>query len=491
MTVEQSRFLCTSLEENMAVINREIGNSDDFISRDMTVCGFGFCCLTMENLCDKQQIEQQIIRRLMSVKSLPKNGKQRFEAVESGICASPDQKKVQNIDELYRLIMSGWAALLFDGCDSALCIGVQDTPTRSITEPGSEISERGSEEGFSEILRNNMAMVRRRMKTKDLKFEIMTLGDKSRTDIALCYMEHSVDSDILEKVRKRLFEVEIDAVLDSGYLVPFLDTKTPSLFPSVGVTERPDTLCGKILEGRIGILVDGTPYALTVPLLFSEHFQSPDDYTLSPFFATFIRCLKYLSFILAVLVSGTYVAICEHNPELFPAAILHKVFDSGIVTPFPNMWEALIIHVIYEIMREAGLRLPKSVGHAVSIVGGLVIGEAAVTAGLIGAPMVIVVATTALASYVVPTLYYPCALLRFAGIFIGGLCGTTGMVLFAAVIVTAVCGHNVYGVPLSAPVSPFDKSSVRDTLLRQSWRTLAKRTAKIQKLHGSKEEDAR
>ena len=184
------------------------------------------------------------------------------------------------------------------------------------------------------------------MKTKDLKFEIMTLGDKSRTDIALCYMEHSVDSDILEKVRKRLFEVEIDAVLDSGYLVPFLDTKTPSLFPSVGVTERPDTLCGKILEGRIGILVDGTPYALTVPLLFSEHFQSPDDYTLSPFFATFIRCLKYLSFILAVLVSGTYVAICEHNPELFPAAILHKVFDSGIVTPFPNMWEALIIHVI-------------------------------------------------------------------------------------------------------------------------------------------------
>ena len=272
MTVEQSRFLCTSLEENMAVINREIGNSDDFISRDMTVCGFDFCCLTMENLCDKQQIEQQIIRRLMSVKSLPKNGKQRFEAVESGICASPDQKKVQNIDELYRLIMSGWAALLFDGCDSALCIGVQDTPTRSITEPGSEISERGSEEGFSEILRNNMAMVRRRMKTKDLKFEIMTLGDKSRTDIALCYMEHSVDSDILEKVRKRLFEVEIDAVLDSGYLVPFLDTKTPSLFPSVGVTERPDTLCGKILEGRIGILVDGTPYALTVPLLFFRAF---------------------------------------------------------------------------------------------------------------------------------------------------------------------------------------------------------------------------
>ena len=167
---------------------------------------------------------------------------------------------------------------------------------------------------------------------------------------------------------------------------------------------------------------------LPFPCFFRAFSKSRRLYP-KPVFATFIRCLKYLSFILAVLVSGTYVAICEHNPELFPAAILHKGFRFGNSDPFSEYVGSAYNSVIYEIMREAGLRLPKSVGHAVSIVGGLVIGDAAVTAGLIGAPMVIVVATTALASYVVPTLYYPCALLRFAGIFIGGLCGTTGMVL--------------------------------------------------------------
>ena len=473
----------------MTVIMGKIGQTADFIRRDFSAAGCKFVCLSMENLTDKEQIERQIITKILSAKRLPKDAKARFELIENKLSGSPDQKRVKSIDDLLNLIMSGWAVILSDGFDCALCIGVQDTPTRSIGSPVSETMERGSEEGFCEVLRKNMAMVRRRMKTDELKFEIMKIGKKSHTDVALCYLEQTVDREILSEVKRRLDAIEIDAVLDSGYIQPFLDTPSASLFPSVGTTERPDTLCGKILEGRIGILVDGTPYALTVPLLFSEHFQSLDDYTVNPFFATFIRCIKYLSFFLAVLVSGSYVAICEHNPELFPDAILHKVFDSGIVTPFPNMWEALIIHIIYEIMREAGLRLPKSVGHAVSIVGGLVIGEAAVTAGLIGAPMIIVVAVTALSSFVVPTLYYPCALLRFAGIFIGGLCGTTGMVLFAAVIATAVCGHNVYGIPLSSPISPFDKFSVRDTLFRDSWRKLAKKTVKIQNLHGSKGEN--
>lgn len=475
----------------MTEIQGSLGDSDDFIFRDFAVCGFDFCCLTMENLVDKDQLERQIIGKILSANELPKDGRERFEFVEKSLCSSPDQKRVRKLDEMYGLLMSGWAVILFDGFDAALCIGVQKTPTRSISEPNSEVMERGSSEGFSEVLRHNMAMVRRRMKTPQLKFETMKIGEKSNTDVAICYIKNSVDEEILSQVKKRLNAIEIDAVLDSGYLQPFLDSKSASLFPSVGVTERPDTLCGKILEGRIGILVDGTPFALTVPLLFSEHFQSLDDYTVNPFFATFIRCLKYLSFFLSVLVSGSYVAICEHNPELFPSAILHKVFDSGIVTPFPNMWEALIIHIIYEIMREAGLRMPRSVGHAVSIVGGLVIGEAAVTAGLIGAPMIIVVATTALASFVVPTLYYPCALLRFAGIIIGGTCGITGMVLYTAVIITAICGHNVYGIPLSAPVSPFDKFSERDTVFRQSWRRLGKKTIKIQNLHGSKEEEKR
>jgi spore germination protein KA len=213
-----------------------------------------------------------------------------------------------------------------------------------------------------------------------------------------------------------------------------------------------------------------------------------DDYTMNPYYASFIRMLKYISFFLSILLPGFYVAVGEHNPEVFPSAIFFKVVDAEVGTPFSLLWEALIIHTIYEIMREAGLRLPKSIGHAVSIVGALVIGEAAVTAGLIGAPMVIVVAVTALASYVIPSLYYPAAILRFAFIIVGGIAGLFGVVLLFSAVILEIASLEPYGVPVLAPISPFDARAMRDTVVRLGWKTLAKRTAKVQNLHGVSEE---
>ena len=256
-------------------------------------------------------------------------------------------------------------------------------------------------------------------------------------------------------IENRLKGITIDSVLESGYIQPFLEANSLSIFSSVGVTERPDTVCAKLTEGRVVVMVDGSPFCLITPYLFSEHFQSMDDYTLNPFYATFIRVLKYISFFLAILLPGLYVAIGEHNPEVLPSAIFFKVVDAEVSTPFSLLWEALIIHTIYEIMREAGLRLPKSVGHAVSIVGALVIGDAAVSAGLIGAPMIIVVAVTALASYVIPSLYYPAAVLRFVFILVGGIAGLFGVVLILAVVFLEIASLEPYGIPVTAPVSPF------------------------------------
>ena len=480
-----------SLFENMVKIQGEIGDSDDFIYREFESCGYKFACLSMENMIDKEQMNKQVIEKITAARNLPDNPEERFIKVESCISTSPDQKRILDFESLYHSLMSGCAILLSDGMAAALIISVQNFPSRSVNDPQNEVMARGSNEGFTEVLKDNMAMVRRRLKTTQLKFEVTQVGEKSKTDVAICYLADTVDKKILRDVKRRINSIEIDSVMESGYIQPFLDTNNMSIFPSVGNTERPDTLCGKISEGRIAILVDGTPFCLIVPHLFSENFQSLDDYTLSPFFVTFIRAVKYLSFFLSILLAGFYVAICEYSPEVFPTAILHKVFDSEATTPFPSMWEAFLIHIIYEIMREAGLRLPKSIGPAVSIVGGIVIGEAATTAGLIGAPMIIVVATTALTSFVIPNLYYPCAVLRIAGIFIGGLTGITGMILFLAVVIIAICDQNTYGIPLSSPISPFDLSASRDTVVRAGWRTLSRKTTKIQNLHGTNGENSR
>lgn len=223
----------------------------------------------------------------------------------------------------------------------------------------------GSREGFVEPIRVNQTMIRRRLRSPSLKFEMYPIGEKSRTDICLVYLTDTADPRMVEEVKRRLGKLSSDILLSQGYLRPYLEGQPLSPFSSVGTTERPDTLCAKINEGRIGILVDGTPFALVVPYLFEEHFQSMDDYSYRPYYGSFIRLLKYFAFLLSIFLPGGYVAITSFSPEMLPDSLLFNIAASEQQTPFSMMTEALVIHLIYEIMREAGLRLPRPVGHAV------------------------------------------------------------------------------------------------------------------------------
>ena len=265
----------------------------------------------------------------------------------------------------------------------------------------------------------------------------------------------------------------------------FLENRHLSLFSGVDVTERPDTLCGKITEGRIGVLVDGTPFVLVIPYLFVEHFQSMDDYALNPYYATFLRLIKYFSFSVSMLLPGIYVAVGTYHPEMFPPVLLLSFLNANQATPFPLMVEALMIHFLFEIMREAGLRFPKSVGHAVSIVGALVIGESAVRAGLVGAPMVIIVAMTAMSSFVIPSLYGAMAILRFGFILLGGSLGLYGVMLGVCLFVCSICAMNIQSIPYMAPLSPFSPKAMLDVLIRADWRKLWKQKFRVQNVPGS------
>lgn len=489
--------LLPSLPDNMVAIRRLFDNSADLVDRRITVGGVEIALIICEGMVSLQAFASLIAGPLDAfAKSSDGAGASSsspqavLEWLRTHSMIGLDQKEFYTYGELFTFIMSGFTVLLIDGMAVGTAIGLQGFSFRSVSEPSSEVNVRGSREGFVEPLRINLTMVRRRIKSPLLKFELMSTGVRSKTDICLIYMTDCVSGKMLDKVRTRLQSLRLDVVLESGYLEPFLEDRPLSLFSGVGTTERPDTLCAKICEGRIAVLVDGTPFALIVPYLFNEHFQSVDDYTHRPYYATFIRLLKYAAFFFTILLPGAYVALASFHPELFPNALLFNIATSEESTPFPLMFEALLIHFIYELMREAGLRLPRPIGHAVSIVGALVIGDAAVTAGLIGAPMVMVVAVTAISSFVVPSLYQSITVLRFAFILIGGTLGLFGMTLGITMVLCNLCAKHPMGVPQTAPASPFSLYPMRDIFTRAGWRRLGQRQVLIQDLPGSEADRA-
>lgn len=473
-----------SLADRLGHIRDRFDKSMDLVIHELSVCGIPCAVLMCEGLVSTGTLSEILARPLTSLTMDSPAPEKIHEWVLSDSLMAPDQKEIKTYFELFRFMMSGFVILLIDGVPGGDAFGLQGFPGRSVGEPEGETNMRGSREGFNELLRPNLAMIRRRFKTPDLIFEMVTFGEKSLTDGALVYCRGTVSPGLLARIRRRLSKVKLDVALETGYLSPFLE-KGFSLFSGIGYTERPDTLCAKIAEGRVGLLLDGTPFALIMPYLFNEHFQSGDDYSHRPYFATFIRWMKMLAFGFSALLPGIYVAIGTFHPELLPDILLSKLIESDQSTPFSLMPEALLVFFLYEIMREAGLRMPKPVSHAVSIVGALVIGDAAVTAGIIGAPMVLVVALTAISSFVVPTLYEPVTILRFAFILLGGFTGLYGVLLGLCAVLINLLAVDSLGIPAAAPCAPFSLYVLRDTLFRWGWRTLAKKDLRVAGLSGS------
>ncbi len=481
--MEGPKLISKSLLENTVYLRGLFEGCMDFMMREFKINGINAALTAIDGLVNKQTIAQAIMTPIWNAEIPQGTPEEQLSYLRDSSLSTVDQTQLRTLDDVMDRIFSGFAVLLMDGCDWAVAFGVQGFQFRGISEPSNEVMQRGSREGFVEPYLINISMIRRRMKTSSLKFEKMEVGSMSKTSIALCYLQDMVSQEVLEEVRANIHKIHQQSVLATGYLAPFLEKK--GVFNGVGLSERPDTVCGKIMEGRIAIIVDGTPNVLIVPHLFIENFQSYDDYTTRPYYATFTRCLKVIAFFFAMFLPGLYVATVTFHPDLLPEAMLIKIAQAEASTPFPVMIEAVVIHLIYEIMREAGLRVPRPLSHAVSIVGALVIGDTAVSSGLIGTPTLLVVALTALSSYAIPSLYEPIALLRFAFIIIGGTVGLWGITLGMGAVAVGICAESVYKIPFSAPVTPFRWKSMRDVFVRAGWRTLSKKTITVQDMPGS------
>ncbi len=471
------------LSENLKAIKNIFVNANDLIIREFkigTEQQVNAFAVMIVGLVNEASVNENLIKPLMSLHRDIRMDSVVKVVKESALFVGCIQE-TQKLDDTITGILSGDTALFIDGTDSALLASIRGWAARGIEEPKTESVVRGPREGFVESLSTNTALLRRKIKNTQLKFEKMTVGEQTKTDICIVYIKGIANEEIVEEVKGRVTRIETDSILESGYIEQFIEDAPYSLFPTVGNSEKPDIVSAKLLEGRIAILTDGTPFVLTVPYLFIEAFQNSEDYYSRPYLATFIRWLRWLAFFISTFLPALYVAITTFHQELLPTSLLISIASAHEGIPFPTIVEALLMQVAFEILREAGLRLPKAVGQAVSIVGALVIGDAAVSAGLVGAPMVVVVALTGISSFVVPGLTDVTTVTRFVLLILAGFTGLYGVMLGFTGFLTHQLSLRSFGVPYMSPLAPLSVSGLKDVLIRAPWWAMTTRPGLIGK----------
>ena len=384
-----------------------------------------------------------------------------------------------DVDACVNKLLNGDILLCMEGESEYLVITARSYTTRAVTEPPTETVMRGPREGFIEDLRTNLSLLERRLKTPDLAIEKMQIGRRTKTNVAICYLSSVAAPSVVKKLKRRLEKIDVDGIVDSHYLVPYIEEKPSSLFTQTGLTEKPDIVAAKLLEGRVALIVDGSPMVVTVPFVVIEEFQSGEDYYQRSTYSTFVRILRYLGMLLATLLPGLYVALQNFHYTLIPVRFMITLMTAIKGLPLSPLSETLFVLLLFEIIREASVRMPRAVGMAMSIVGALVLGETAVNAGIISSPAVMITALSSIALFTVPNLIGPTSLLRLAYTLIGGLFGLFGLILAVLFTLHYVCSLNAYDAPYCAPFAPLVYSDFKDSIERAPLPQMKKRPKSI------------
>nr|WP_315899175.1 spore germination protein [Paenibacillus cremeus] len=419
----------------------------------------------IDGLSDSEGIEEHVFTPLL--RDELEESADFLKAVEQRLTVT-QVKPFSTIAKCIECLSNGLPILLMDNETQGLALGLSKWEKRAVEEPSAEAGIRGPREGFTETLRVNTSQIRRIIKSPHLKMESIVVGEYTQTNIAIAYIDGIADMTVVEKIKQRIQSIKIDGVLESGYIQELLQEHHYSPFPQMLNTERPDVTCANLLEGRIAIITEGTPFVLIAPITFMSIMQSQEDYYQGYLIGTFTRWMRYGFTFISLFLPSLYVAILSFHQEMIPGSLLFSMSSSREAIPFPALVEALIMEVFFEALREAGVRLPKQIGAAVSIVGALVIGQAAVQAGLISAPMVIVVAIGGISSFMIPRYITGIALriLRFPMMILAGTLGLLGVMTGFIAIILHMCQLTSFGVPyLSSLATPRSKE-LRDVLIR-------------------------
>ncbi len=478
--------LYPELAKNLDNLRAVLGASDDVIIREFSLGPRGnidAALIFIEGMIDKNTVDENILKPLMYNKQFQSPGdSSHLNDIENLMKRAVSVREAQRVSSAGKVIsgiLCGDTVLFVDGSSKALVLSTKGWESRAVEEPNTETVVRGPREGFTENFRTNTALLRRKIQNPNLIIETIQSGEKTKTKIGLAYIRGIVNPELIKELKRRLDRIKIDAVLESGYIEQLIEDAPLSPFATVGNSEKPDVVAGKIMEGRAAVLVDGTPMVLTLPRLFVENFQSSEDYYSRPYYSSLIRLVRYISFLISILAPASYVALSTFHQELIPTPLLITMAAATEGTPFPAIMEALGMGVIFEILREAGIRLPRPVGQAVSIVGALVIGEVAVVAGIVGAPMVIVIALTAIASFVTPPLTDASAIIRIILVLLAGFIGAFGIVIGLIGVLIHLASIRSFGVPFLAPMAPMVPEELKDTYIRVPWWLMVTRPRSI------------
>ncbi|MCM2978712.1 spore germination protein [Priestia megaterium] len=470
-----------SLPNNLNMIKQKTGKSSDVIIREIKLGGkadINTAIVYIEGIVNNQAIQEYILQSMMK-----DNHKEEINQYNAMGLLSEDIMTVGNItsitnsDDLFCSLTAGDTLILVDGVNQALSASTAGGEKRSITESTTEMVVRGPKGAFTEALGTNTAMVRRIIKTPDLWMESLKVGRVTKTDVTFMYIHGIANDKVVNEVRQRLQKIDIDSILESGYIEQLIEDQTATPFPTVYNTERPDVVAGNLLEGRIAIFVDGTPFVLIAPAVFIQFFQSAEDYYARFDIATSIRLLRIFMFMISLIAPATYVAVTTFHQEMVPTTLIVAIAAQRESVPFPAFIEALLMELTFEILREAGIRLPKAIGSAVSIVGALVIGQAAVQASIVSPAMVIIVSITAIASFATPSfnMAISARLIRFLFMIGAATFGFYGIILCLLMMVVHLCSLRSFGIPYMSPFAPFTLVDNGDTVVRLPWWTLRQR----------------
>ncbi|MDQ8737745.1 spore germination protein [Paenibacillus sp. LHD-38] len=482
-------LLSTSMKDNVNSIHGILQSPGDLITKEVEAGKTGRTCilLSIDGLIDKTLIHEYLMKPIIEFRyhdtaKETADANHFLQILKDEVLPLQEVQVVYGIEQCLFAILSGDTCLFADGADRALVIGSKGWIRRSIQEPQTESLIRGPKDGFTEDIRTNSSLIRRRIRDPHLRMDSYMIGARSKKEVIVTYIEGVVHPAIVQEVKRRLLTIDIDDAEGSGFIEQWISDSFLSPFPQVMNTERPDRMSSSLLQGRVGILVDGTPFNLILPISIAMALQSPEDYYQPWLLSTLVRLLRLISAFLATFLPGFYIALAEYHHGMIPSNIAFSIAAAREGVPFPVFIEAVLMESTLEILREAGVRLPKPIGQTIGIVGGLVIGEAAVSAGIVSPVMVIVVAVTAIASFTLPAYSFGILtrILRFVVMLAASCFGLFGLILVFLMICIHIVNLKSFGMPYSTPISPMLLQDWKDFILRAPVNFLKKRPEMLQ-----------
>ncbi len=491
----ENQLLSTNIEQNIEQLESLFSNCSDIVKRTLIIGGEWQTKVYLshvDNMIDRQLLNEHIIQNLLNMPALPRFN--QFEYIKEHALQSADVKDYTDFDQITLAIMSGDVVLLIDGYPKAIIISLRSFPNRGISSVETEVTVRGAKDSFTEVAAFNKVLIRRRIKDTHLKMEGIQVGTRSRTDVTLVYMDGIAHDSMLTEFKSRINSFSIDGIFDIGMLEQLIESNWYSPFPQFQSTERPDKTASALLEGRIAVVVDNSPMVLLLPATLNSFFQAADDYYSRWGIVSFIRILRYLAAFLSFTLPGLYIAISNFQPELIPTSLALSFAAARQGVPFSIFIETIIMLISFELLMEAGIRLPSPMGNTIGIVGGLIIGDAAVSANLASPMAVIVVAFTAIATFTIPNETFSSAfrLTKYLVFLLSAFLGLYGFVIGIMLVFIHLADLKSFGIPYLSPYvsrdlerrRPGEDNMVKSPIFRLVFRPVYAKQSQKKRLSG-------